>query len=412
VPACVLQLPPNLPPSRYPAAMAARRPNGEGAITFEHTATCTDPTRHRSCAGRWRGELTTGYSAAGKRMVRKVSGHTKTEVSAKLKKLREDITAGVKPAPAHYNMTRAAEDFLRDGLKGRSPRTVRKNLDVLTPLLKVIGSKRVPELTVADVEQALASMATTYSSASVVMGHNALTRTLRHAQARDIVGRNVATLVDTPEGQAGRPSKSLTPDQVVALLTATEGTWMQAYIAISVGAAMRTEEVRVVEWPVIDFGAKKGKNKRPASVQILRSVRAGGEVKTHLSRRTVELPAFSARALLAHQERTGGATTGLVFATRTGRPLDAANVRREFRNACIAAHLDPDEWTPRELRHTGVSLMSLGGVRLEEISRIAGHASTRTTEVVYRKELRPVLRAGAGALDDLIKDARKPRSAA
>jgi hypothetical protein len=30
-----------------------------------------------------------------------------------------------------------------------------------------------------------------------------------------------------------------------------------------------------------------------------------------------------------------------------------------------------------------------------------GHANTRTTEKVYRKELRPVLRRGAKAMDDL-----------
>ena len=31
------------------------------------------------------------------------------------------------------------------------------------------------------------------------------------------------------------------------------------------------------------------------------------------------------------------------------------------------------------------------------------HANTRTTEKVYRKELRPVLRRGAKAMDDLFK---------
>jgi hypothetical protein len=52
-------------------------------------------------------------------------------------------------------------------------------------------------------------------------------------------------------------------------------------------------------------------------------------------------------------------------------------------------------WTPRELRHTGVSLLFLGGVPIEEISRIAGC----TTEIVYRYELRPIITIGATALD-------------
>ena len=49
-----------------------------------------------------------------------------------------------------------------------------------------------------------------------------------------------------------------------------------------------------------------------------------------------------------------------------------------------------DDWTPRERRTSFVSLMSDQGVAIEEIARLAGHASTRTTEIVYRRELRSV----------------------
>jgi hypothetical protein len=41
------------------------------------------------------------------------------------------------------------------------------------------------------------------------------------------------------------------------------------------------------------------------------------------------------------------------------------------------------------------------GVSIEEIARLAGHASTRTTEVVYRRELRPVITTGAEIMDEL-----------
>jgi integrase len=50
-----------------------------------------------------------------------------------------------------------------------------------------------------------------------------------------------------------------------------------------------------------------------------------------------------------------------------------------------------DGWTPRELRTSFVNLLSHSGVGIEEIARLAGHASTRTTEVVYRRELQPVI---------------------
>jgi integrase len=47
--------------------------------------------------------------------------------------------------------------------------------------------------------------------------------------------------------------------------------------------------------------------------------------------------------------------------------------------------------------------MSSSGVPVEEIARLAGHSSSRTTEVVYRRELRPVLTTGAEAMDRLFK---------
>jgi hypothetical protein len=40
---------------------------------------------------------------------------------------------------------------------------------------------------------------------------------------------------------------------------------------------------------------------------------------------------------------------------------------------------------------------------IEDISHLVGHANTRTTEKVYRKELRPVLTSGARAMDDIFK---------
>jgi hypothetical protein len=45
--------------------------------------------------------------------------------------------------------------------------------------------------------------------------------------------------------------------------------------------------------------------------------------------------------------------------------------------------------------------MSTSGVPVEEIARLAGHTSTRTTKVVYRRELRPILTTGAEIMDTI-----------
>ena len=43
--------------------------------------------------------------------------------------------------------------------------------------------------------------------------------------------------------------------------------------------------------------------------------------------------------------------------------------------------------------------MPAGGVRIEDIADLVGHAGTRVTEAVYRHQLRPVLLGGASAMD-------------
>lgn len=150
----------------------------------------------------------------------------------------------------------------------------------------------------------------------------------------------------------------------------------------------------------------------PPSSMVWRSVRAGGDTKTEKSRRTLAMPKRCVDALKAHRERQAvprkaagirWQDNDLVFASTVGTPLDSHNVRRAFRKVVKKAGLNEKEWTPREMRHSFVSLLSASGVPIENISRLVGHSNTKVTETVYRKQLRPVLLEGAEAMDDLFK---------
>jgi integrase len=83
-----------------------------------------------------------------------------------------------------------------------------------------------------------------------------------------------------------------------------------------------------------------------------------------------------------------------------GTQFDAADVRRSLRTICRRAGLD-EQSTPRELRHTFVSLLSDNGMAIEEISRLVGHSSSNATETVHRHQIRPVITVGAEAMDKL-----------
>jgi integrase len=131
------------------------------------------------------------------------------------------------------------------------------------------------------------------------------------------------------------------------------------------------------------------------------------------------LPARCVEALTKHRDlvEKQSAESGrqleefdLVFSTTTGSPLDPANVRKAFRRVVAAAGMNPMSWTPRELRHSFVSLLSSSGMPIEDIAHLVGHANTRVTELVYRKELRPVLTRGAVAMDLLFPDDESART--
>ena len=179
---------------------------------------------------------------------------------------------------------------------------------MLEPILKVVGARKLRELTAADVRQALSRMAGEYSSATMTKGYLALKRAIRHAEANDLVARNVAALVDTPKGQEGRPSKSFTLEQAVAVITAAQtlpmielhpglkdvrrpATLMYAYIVLSLLIGVRTEEARALRWDHVDLGSEPETSLPiPPNVAVWRSVRMHGKTKTQRSRRTLALP--------------------------------------------------------------------------------------------------------------------------
>jgi len=393
----------------YIPAMS-RRGFRDDAIYFDHSGDCRDARYHKGCPGRWRGAVSLGYGPDGMRIRRKVGGRTKQEVKDKLEALHADLSAGIAAPDGRYTVGQAIEDWLRDGLDGRAEKTVTLNRGALKPFADRLGKRPLRELTAQDVRQVLTDIAATRSSRTVVVAHNAIERAIRHAESNDHVRRNVASLVRPPSGQPGRPSKSLNLDQANTLMAAAGGSPLGAYVILCLLTGIRAEEARALTWGHVDLdGDPTAVPPVPPHVAVWRSVRAHGDTKTEKSKRTLRLPERAVTALRTHRARQAEQRLlagelwqehGLVFSSSVGTALDAANVRRAFKKITNAAGLD-DNWKPLELRTSFVSLMSGSGVPVEEIARLVGHTSTRTTEVVYRRELRPVITTGAEIMDKI-----------
>jgi hypothetical protein len=124
------------------------------------------------------------------------------------------------------------DDWLEGGLPGRSERTRSIYREALTPLLDRIGSRPLKELTARDVRKGLDALGDRLSTRYLQIARASLSRAIRYAEAHDLVGRNVATLVDAPKGQMGRPSRSLSLEQSLALLQAAQSINEEKRIAL------------------------------------------------------------------------------------------------------------------------------------------------------------------------------------
>jgi hypothetical protein len=98
-------------------------------------------------------------------------GKTKAEVGLKLKQVHAQLHVGVRPGPATYTVQVAVNDWLGQGLRVRSERTVACYRDGARPLVDLIGHRQLGRLMPA--------------------------------------AWNVAAIFRPPSGREGRPSRAL-----------------------------------------------------------------------------------------------------------------------------------------------------------------------------------------------------------
>jgi integrase len=251
-----------------------------------------------------------------------VTGRTKTEVTAKLRQLRRELDSGIRSS-ATYTVGNALDDWLAGGLHGRSERTVALYSDTVKPLRVRLADVKLRDLTAGDVQETLDALAGQLSTRSLQIIRNCLERAIRHAEIRDLTGRNVAALIRAPKGRPGRPSKSLTLHQAQALLQAATESRLHAYVVLSVTTGLRTEELRVLRWNEVELDA--------GTVAVYRAVRASGDTKTPKNRRVLLLPRLAVEALREHRKRrvlTGSKPEnfGKTTAWSSPRPLAASSI--------------------------------------------------------------------------------------
>ncbi len=186
-----------------------RRERGDDGISWDKINKC------------YVGTISLGYNGTGKRLRRTVRGKTKAEVKDKLDKLHDEINAGIR-APATYTVRQCVADWLDD--LTLDPGTVAIYRGQAEKwIYPKIGATKLKDFKATDCDRFFKDLGKALSKASLVKIKSILARSIRRAQKFDLIGRNVAELVDLPQGQPGRPSRAMTEAQASKVLNAASG---------------------------------------------------------------------------------------------------------------------------------------------------------------------------------------------
>ena len=84
---------------------------------------------------------------------------------------------------------------------------------------------------------------------------------------------------------------------------------------------------------------------------------------------------------LLHYAAKQGIKSGMIFVTRTGKPVSRTNIWREMKALCVEAKVHPQKVFPHNLRHLFARVFYSIGNDIAKLADILGHSNISTTRI-------------------------------
>lgn len=252
-------------------------------------------------------------------------------------------------------------------------------------LIPELGHRKVGQLTVRELDAfASRKLAAGYAPATVNRMRETLRSALSTAVRQDRLIRNVARY-GGGVAMVRPPVDRFTDHELGLILKAGRNEHFFPIILLLARTGLRPGEACGLRWRDFDLGSS------PAHLTVVWQLDRWGELvhpKTAASRRTVPLRTEVAAELEAWDQRQRQRATdgfdnvyGLVFTTRSGRPIDQRNVSRAFHRARVAAGVD--HGSLKTFRSTVATQLADTGLHPSKIQAFLGHAHVTTTMTYY-----------------------------
>jgi integrase len=341
-----------------------------------------------------------------------VYGRTREEAHERLVEEQAKAARGI-PVPAQsWKLGPYLDYWLEHVIKPtRRPATYALyEMVVRVHLAPALGMHHLKRLSVPIVQAFLNSkLRAGLSVRNVQIMRQVLSAALSRAVREELITRNVARLVEVPTWEPSVVVPWSSAQAVAFLQAAADDPLYPAFVLLLI-YGMRRGEVLGLRWQDIDFEAQviRVRQQFHRSCGVLQL----GPVKTVAGRRDLpllplaaEVLAIRAQAQEADRRVVGEAWEahyGLVFTTRTGRPVEPRTLVRSFRRICddnklrvIALH---------HLRHTAATLLKNLGVPARDAQIILGHSRLAVTLEIYSHEDRQAQRAALELISNALRD--------
>ena len=338
---------------------------------------------------------------------------TKNAADAKLREMSNRVASGVITVDKSRTLSAHVEVWLAHRAESRRrSSTVREYERCLrTYVLPALGSKRLTTITTPMVEDVLDTMAAKGLSRSTVnQGKKALAAALSDAVRDRLLGVNVASAARLPEIlSAPKPVQIPEPSEVQALMDKSQGTELGRLLILITYTGVRIGEALGAKWADFELDAGSWTIERTTTLDRKGRIVLGTRTKTGATR-TVPLTAHVVESLREQRRQVTAARLrafawadlDLVFPSSTGTVMEPTNMRRQLKIHTKELGYPGAFHT---LRHYTASV-GLATATPAQVSRLLGHANTRTTLDVYGHLLHSVAVEITDAVADSLSQKR------